>query len=478
MIKQFALWIFTLLCVSTYAQYDIAVKMDGLTCNDELLLANHFGNKQYIKDTSECSNGVFHFRGKEKLATGLYLVVLPKKNYFEILVSKNEDQTKYFFQTDTSTKPAVTTVRGSKENGIFLDFNQYAVKQSLQFSDLSKQIELEEDLVAKSAMQKELQALGSSVTQRRDELAKANPTLFIGKLYSAMGDVEAPEFPEDLEPKKRSELKYSWMIEHYWDNVDFSEDGLVLSPIFHGKLKRYFDTYMPHIPDTAILIGDNLIGKIEQGGSTEQFKYTLHFLLGYFEESKYICFDKALWHIAKNYYCVGKAFWVDSAYTANMCEYVRKNEGILCDKIAPNMNMSDTTLKNRISMYSIDKLVTVVVFWDINCGTCKKEMPKISQMYDRMTNEHIEVYAVYTESEFENWKKQVKEENFNFINVANSTKDDNYHVNYNITSVPQIYVLDKDKKIRFKRIDAESLPKAINYLLKEQGVIEAETPTN
>ena len=58
MIKQFALWIGVLLCGSTYAQYDITVKIDGLTCdddadaavegleNDKLLLANHFGNKQ------------------------------------------------------------------------------------------------------------------------------------------------------------------------------------------------------------------------------------------------------------------------------------------------------------------------------------------------------------------------------------------------------------------------------------------------
>jgi thiol-disulfide isomerase/thioredoxin len=478
MIKQFALLISILLSVSTYAQYDIAVKVDGLTCSDELLLANHFGDNQYLKDTSECSEGIFHFKGDKSLTTGVYLIVLPKQNYFEILISKDEDQTKYFFQTDTTLKPAITSVKGSKENELFLGFNQYAVKQSIKASALSKEIDAEEDSAAKSIIQKELRTLGSSVSQRRKELAKANPTLFIGRLYNSMGEVDSPEFPEDLDPKKRSELQYRWMREHYWDNVDFSEDGLVLSPIFHGKLKSYFETYMPPIPDTAILMGDNLIAKIEQGGSTEQFKYTLHFLLGYFEESKYICFDKALWHMAKNYYCAGKAFWADSAYIATMCEYVSKNEGVLCDKTAPNMNMPDTTFKNRISLYSIDKPVTVVVFWDINCGTCKKEMPKISQMYDSMTNEHIEVYAVYTKSEFEKWKKRVRDEKFNFINVVNGFKDDNYHVKYNITSVPQIYVLDKDKKIRFKKIDAESLPNAINYLLEEQGVIEKDPPAN
>ena len=83
MIKHFTLLIGVLIGINSYAQYDISVKIDGLSCNDELLLANHFGNKQYLKDTSECINGTFHFRGDEKLNTGVYLVVLPKKNYFE-----------------------------------------------------------------------------------------------------------------------------------------------------------------------------------------------------------------------------------------------------------------------------------------------------------------------------------------------------------------------------------------------------------
>ena len=485
MIKQFALWIGVLLCGSTYAQYDITVKIDGLTCdddadaavegleNDKLLLANHFGNKQYLKDTSECSNGVFHFKGKEKLATGVYLVVLPGKNYFEILVSKDEDQTKYFFQTDTTIKPAVTTVKGSKENELFLEFNQYAVKQSLKASSLSKQIEAEEDSVAKSKLQKDLRALGSSVSQRRKDLAKTNPTLFIGRLYKAMGEVESPKFPEDLEPAKLREMQYMWLREHYWDNVDFSEDGLVLSPVFHGKIKNYFETYMPPIPDTAILMGDKLIAKIEQGGSTEQFKYTVHFMLGYFEDAKYMCFDKAVWHMAKNYYCAGKAFWADSAYVDKMCEESSKMEPTLCDKIAPDMNMPDSNFIQRIRMSEINKPVTVLIFRDINCGHCKKEMPIVSRIYDSMTNENFEIYAVYTQGDWAAWKKRLAVDDFNFINVANAFGEDKFRNLYNIRTTPQIYVLDKDKNIRFKKIGAKDIPNTVQYLLEEQGVVEA-----
>ncbi|MDA0777946.1 MAG: hypothetical protein O3C19_02640, partial [Bacteroidetes bacterium] len=59
MIKKLTLLVGLFFCSSAFAQYDIAVTINGLTCDDELLLANHFGDKQYLRDTSECKNGVF-----------------------------------------------------------------------------------------------------------------------------------------------------------------------------------------------------------------------------------------------------------------------------------------------------------------------------------------------------------------------------------------------------------------------------------
>ena len=81
-LKGIALCMFLFIGLNSFSQYDIAIKMDGLSSSDELLLANHFGDKQYLKDTSEYINGTFYFKGDKKLKTGVYLVVLPKKNYF------------------------------------------------------------------------------------------------------------------------------------------------------------------------------------------------------------------------------------------------------------------------------------------------------------------------------------------------------------------------------------------------------------
>ncbi|PCJ66927.1 MAG: hypothetical protein COA58_05600 [Bacteroidetes bacterium] len=472
MTRHFVLWIGVFFCMTTYGQYDISVKIDGLTCDDELLLANHFGDKKYLKDTSECINGTFHFKGEENLKSGVYLVILPRKDYFEILISDKEDQTKYVFSTDTTIKPAVTTTQGSLENKLFLEFNRLAMAESFKASKIKKELDSTENEDEQKKLSSELKSISSKVSEARRKIVMENPELFIGRLYHAIEEVKVIDVPEGMNEDDARMFQYVWLRDHYWDNVDMSEDGLVLSPVFHNKIKLYFDNYMPPVADTAIMLGDSLISRIESGGSQEQYKYAIHFLLGYFEDSKYMCFDKAVWHMTKNYYCAGKAFWSDSAYTAKLCDYSKKAERILCGKMAADMNMPDTSFKIRQSLYNIDKPVTVVIFWDIDCGTCKKEIPIISKLYDSMTNEHFEVYAVYTKGDWKNWKDRIAKEKYKFINVANAFGEDKCKTNYSIETVPQIFILDQDKNIRFKKVAADQVKETINFLLEEQGIIE------
>lgn len=476
MIKYIFLLVGLLIAQFSFSQkYDIKVRLNGLNCNDVLLLANHFGDKQYLRDTAECESGVFHFRGDKRLESGVYLVVLPQKNYFEVLVSANEDQTKYYFEADTSLKQEKMVTRGSEENKQFFEFNKYASEQGVLAFKLQEEVKDEKTSEKrKEEIRTQLTQMSKDVAAKRAAITKAQPNLFISRLYKAMTDIEVPEAPSEMDKSEGQKFQYLWIREHYWDNVDMSEDGIVRSPVFHNKIKSYFDEYVPPIPDTAILLTDRLIKQIEQAGSKEQFKYSIHFLLGYFEKSKYMCFDKAVYHLAKNYYCAGKAFWSDSAFTAKMCEESAKMEPTLCDKIAPDLSMPDSSLSKRIVMSEIKTPVTVVIFWDINCGHCKKEMPIVSAYYDTINKEHVEIYAVYTQGDWEGWKQRLREEKYKFINVANAFGEDDFRDDYNIRSTPQIYVLDKDKKIRFKKIGADNIAETVKYLLEEQGIIKKE----
>ena len=65
--------------------------MNGLH-DSTLYLAYHFGDKQYIKDTVRLDHyGHGVIAGKEALPQGIYMIVLPGRKYFEMLIPESSE---------------------------------------------------------------------------------------------------------------------------------------------------------------------------------------------------------------------------------------------------------------------------------------------------------------------------------------------------------------------------------------------------
>ena len=69
----------------------------------------------------------------------------------------------------------------------------------------------------------------------------------------------------------------------------------------------------------------------------------------------------------------------------------------------------------------------------------------------------IKVFSVYTQQEFDKYKKYVVEKKLDWINVYDGVHYNNLKDKYDIYSTPVIYILDKDKKIKAKRIDVDQI---------------------
>ncbi|MCK6650289.1 MAG: thioredoxin family protein, partial [Bacteroidia bacterium] len=82
----------------------------------------------------------------------------------------------------------------------------------------------------------------------------------------------------------------------------------------------------------------------------------------------------------------------------------------------------------------------------------------------------VQVYAIETEDKPDEWKKFIKENKLNWINVC---EPDEYKRAvtkkiYDIYSTPVIYLLDENKIIKAKRIDSEQIANIIEMLDKEK----------
>jgi hypothetical protein len=85
--------------------YSIFGKVEGMP-DGEVLLGYYYGDKQYVKDTVKSHHGFFHFESDENLESGVYFILLPEKQHFQIIL----DETRNFsFETKISDLDASFT---------------------------------------------------------------------------------------------------------------------------------------------------------------------------------------------------------------------------------------------------------------------------------------------------------------------------------------------------------------------------------
>jgi len=463
-----ALITFVALFSTAHAQHNLEFKVNGIKPGDQCILAHYYADQNKIIDTAIVNPaGKVVFKGDNKLLNGVYIIVLPGHTYIEFVVPK-EDQ-EFYIEFDTSLSAASKMSTGSIDNEAFFAFDKFASVQGLKMRRLRTEYDSAKTDAEKEELRAKINVVDKEVDVKRRSLIEQYSTTFTAKLFRAVLEVEMPESLKGDTSGKR----FIYYRDHYWDNIDLTDDGILRTPVYKGKLEYYMTKLYVQHPDTVIPAIDALANKLEGYGSMELYKYTVWWSTNHFEESKLMCMDKVLHHMAKNYYCAGKCFWADSALVAKMCEHAGKIGPTVCGRIAPDMTLVDSTFVREYQLHKINAPVTVLVFWDHQCGHCKKELPKLKAMYDTLKQKGVVVYAVYTQGDWEGWKKYIKENKLDWLNVMDAFNKATFRKDYNIISTPQLYMLDADKKIMYKNPPADNVGFIAEIMLKELEELNA-----
>lgn len=451
-----------------FGQHDIRFKVNGLKQGDDCILAHYYADKNKVIDTVAINqDGYAVFQGEEKLLHGVYILVLPKKTYVELIVPK-EDQ-EFTIELDTTLSPHTKKATGSLDNELFIEFDRYSVGPGSKKRQLIKDYRNCQDDSCKARIRKEVDDLDKEIDVKRKEIIDNYPNTFTAKLFKPILEIEVPD-----SLKSDNAKAYMYYKKHFWDNFDLTDDGMLRTPIFQGKLEYYITKVILQKPDTLMPAIDDLCAKIEKGGATEMYKYVVWWNTNHHEESDRICMDKVLYHLAANYYLKGKCEWADSSTIANMTDYVKKAKRIQCGLVAPNMTLVDTTYLRKYELHKINKPVTIVVFWSHTCGHCKEEIPIIQEMYDTLKQSGVEIYAVYTGSDVDGWKEYIRKNKLTWINLVDAYNNSTYKKDYNQVKTPEVYMLDENKVIRYKNPPAQNIGKIAEMMLEEYGKRQAE----
>jgi thiol-disulfide isomerase/thioredoxin len=491
-------------CFSSYyatsqSGYEITINLKN--CNDTIAFLTYYQlDKNYIKDTcTHVKNGKIIFKGKGKLDKGIYSLVSQQKSvYFDFFIDDYTQKLELKNDLGVTNIDGLTAVNSVRENE-FLDYIKFISKQNRELLDYKNGIKLltKKDTIILNKKQKELD---EKIQVYEEKFLEKYKGTYIGSVLNLKMEKTLKEVPKASNGRPDSLAVYKYYKNHYWDNVDFKDDATMRNPFFYSKLKKYFDNVVITHPDSVSVEVDKLLDKTKEGGLL--YKLTLAHLTYSYETTNIMGFDKVFVHIVDKYFKTGKATGIydDESVVTKIIKRAELLRPLLVGAVAPDLSMikatdfevmkkmgfeaaktSDEVTKvfyanaNELNkmfyhLNSVSADFIILVFWDVDCGHCQKEIPKLIDLYNKLKKENkdVKVFSVYTLHEGDKYLKYIDEHKLNdWINVYDGAHYNNVIVKYDVYSTPVIYVLDKNKVIKAKRIGVEQIENIIKEMEKE-----------
>jgi thiol-disulfide isomerase/thioredoxin len=436
--------------------YNISFKIDGLT-DSTIYLAYHLGDKQYLKDSVKLDkSGHGLFSGKELLPQGIYMIVLPGRKYFELLLSNNQ-----VFSLSCSFNDYFKTLKfsGSEENSTFIDYQKKWIELQDEANRLDTRLQNNKSKNDSLKILSELRRKHEDkMKEYLNEVIDKNKGSLLALLVKALLPVEVPPIvlaPNTLNPDSVKWIRsYLYNKDHFFDNIDFNDERLLRTPILQGKLNIFFTNVVIQLADSINKEIDKIIQK--SSSNYKVFQFVSVYLFNHFRESEIMGHDAVMVKLADDIYLSGKADWTTPEWRDNLRKEV--------DRIRPNLIgqkghdlIMDTYTGVSASLYDINKDFIILYFWEPNCGHCQEATPKLKTFYDKVKNAGIEVFAVCTQSDKAKWEKYISDNNLTWINGWDPKRLTNFDYYYNVQSTPTVYILDKNKVIIAKKLSVENI---------------------
>jgi hypothetical protein len=498
--KLLAVFIFCCAPFYATAQLGYEITIDLKNCNDSLAYLTFYRfDKTLIKDTcTTIKNGRIVFKGKEKLDKGIYSLVSQQKSIlFDFFIDDDTQKLELKSEMGANLNKDLTALNSVKQNEFF-KYLKFLGEQNRSFFEYKQKTVLatKNDSLAFAKKQNELE---QSIVDYEENFIAQNKGSYIADVINLKMEKGLKNVPNASNGRPDSIAVYQYYKENFWRNVDFKDDAMMRNPFLFSKLKTYFDKVIVTHPDTVRVEIDKLLLKTKP----ESLMYKLllaHFTYTY-ETSKIMGFDKVFVHLSDNYFKTGKAngIYDDADVVQRIIKRADKMKPLLIGAKAIDLSMIRAedfpkfkamgfeTAKNSEEMTQVfyknanevNKMFvklsevkadyTILVFWDVDCGHCQKEIPLLVKAYNELLEEkkNVKVYSVYTLHEGEKYLKYIADNKLPFINLYDGAHYNNVIEKYDVYSTPVIYVLDKNKMIRAKRIEAGNVKTIIKAIETE-----------
>jgi peroxiredoxin len=453
------LFVWTFLTNINAQSYSLQARVNGFE-GKRVYLMQFKGDQQAVIDSAASLDGLFSFRFSEKVKPGVYRVILGNKgnsNFFD------EDPVYFDFiynlenillSTSFNSPLFGMKITQSKENDIYYRFlvaNEIFQAKMNRITPLFVLYKPEDNFY--TALRLEFADVQSSFTRFSEDLSDELP----GSIASSI--IHMSMFPEIENALSPDEIK-SFIREHFFDLISFSDERLINSPYIKKTILDYLGLYRDQSLDQSQQEDKFILG-IDQvmetvSGNPVIYDFVLNFLVDGFQRFQ---MEKVLVHIAENYIEGGCETDSKKLLQKRLEGYEKMSPG----KKAPDiLNLDQNGIQVRL--YDVKNEYTLVLFWASWCPHCTSFLKQLNAWYPERKID-LEVFAVSIDSSKFAWEEKLMMDNYPWVNTFSGAGwDGKAPKDYNVYATPTLFLLDREHKIIGKPMTFREFKKEVEGL--------------
>lgn len=443
----------------------LVITMKGIK-STKAYWGNYFSGRYYFVDSCQVDtlSGKMSFI-QTNIQKGLYFVSVKEGKLFDFVL--DQPGKRYVFKGNMAHQDSLR-VENSPENKAYLTFE---AKRRAKLATIQKQQDWYDMLRRATNDPKAIKDMENKINRQRlglDSIAeqqiKKYPTHWYSKMLAAS---RVPKPPKNLNPTVQGRLSagyLAWVRRHYWDNTDLRDSTLLRSDVWPRFFNEFFVRWVHPIPDSATADIDRLLAKAPKNGAL--YRYIVLELTKGYEMSERPGADRMFVHMVDRYQRKNETPWLDFVTLENLSAKAELFRPNLTGNPAPPLNGLLDDGNNPVSLQSIEAPFLLLIFYSPLCHHCMDVMPDVYKTWQKFAPKGLKALAVSSDDQYPYWKNFIEKQQWDWIDAADPSRKTEFIAPFLAYNLPVLYLLDKDKKIVWKRLPIEQLEETLGKVFK------------
>lgn len=443
-------------------KYDITLTINNGR-DTVMYLGYYLAKGNSVIDTAyKDKKGRFVFTGTtDTLPYGLYFFANQEGTYVEFVVYREKPF--FTFETDQKDWTSNMQVKGSRQNEFFFNFHRIDAQYS---KDLDRNVAIMDSASFSRYKNQKLLQLDSVKMSLIDQ----HPEMFLSKMMLSTKEVYPPVVNAKGDTLTDSERR-DYYLAHYFDNMMLEDNSLIRTPraVFYDRVMGFYDNVLKYAPpQTIIQYMDPMLNRTK--AAPDIFQYLVLTLMQKYLQSNVMIYDEVYVHLVKHYYATEDNFWSSPSNIDKELVRANKWERLLVGREAPELILYDT-LHVPHSLHALPHKWKLLVFWSPNCGHCQHAIPEVYKIFLKYQSQYdIGAFTILSDPDDKTraeWRKFMAEKGMDsplWLSLDGGEANVDWHDVYDITTTPQIYLLDENNVIQAKKLGEKSIESVLNAI--------------